>query len=106
MPGKLVQIFSPQQIVEDDQLAQFRLGLAREEHREPDQRACAVMAGLKLLDAGVVFERIVAVAVIRPVNDHVPTITVRPQSFIRKLAYILEAHITGTPGATPDKGIR
>ena len=57
------------------------------------QTSVRVLAtGLKLLDAGVVFERIVAIAVIRPVNDHVPTLTVRPQSLVRQLTHILKAH--------------
>src|SRR5262249_49768128 len=63
------------------------------------------MTGLKLLDAGIVFERIVAIAIIRPVNDHVPTLTVRPQSLVRQLTHILKAYITGTPGTTPDQRI-
>src|SRR4029453_628413 len=73
--------------------------------RQPDERARAPMIGLKLLDAGIVFERIVAIAVIRPVNDHLPTLTGPPQRLVRQLTHILKAHITGTPGATPDKRI-
>ena len=106
VPGVLVEVVAPQQVVEDHQLAQLGLRLHREERRQPDERPGRVVPGQEAVDPGVVLDRRVAGVVERPVDDDLPVLALRPERLVGQLADVGVEQVAPPPAAAPDERVR
>jgi hypothetical protein len=97
----LVEVVTPQEVVEDHQLAQFRPGPGREERRQPGQRPRRVVAGQEAVELGVVLVGVVAGVVERPVDDHLPVVPLGLERLLGQLA----DDVAPPTAPSPDEGV-
>ena len=93
----LVEVVAQQQPVDDDQLAQLRLGAGREERRQPDERALLFVLLTEFLDPVQVLGGRVAFGVEGEVEDQLPVVA-GPQRFVGQAPDVGEQHVAGTAG--------